>query len=143
MPIATQMFEGTRILGEIVGLSVTIEVHHCGTCGVIFGFEEKWAEERRSDKASWCCPNGHVFSWNGKPEVFELRDQLAEQKRRNKATRDLLAAEERSHAATRGHLTRTKKRVAQGVCPCCNRTFKQLAAHMANKHPGYVEETAK
>lgn len=139
MPTATKLFEGTRILGEIRGLSVTIEVHHCGTCGVIFGFEEKWAEARRSDKASWYCPNGHVFSWNGRPEVYELRDKLAAEKKRVTATRELLHAEERSHSATRGHLTRTKRRVANGVCPCCNRTFKQLAAHMERQHPGYVE----
>jgi hypothetical protein len=24
-----------------------------------------------------------------------------------------------------------------GVCPCCNRTFQQLARHMKAKHPGY------
>jgi hypothetical protein len=28
--------------------------------------------------------------------------------------------------------------VAAGVCPCCKRTVKQLAAHMKEKHPEFV-----
>ena len=84
------------------------------------------------------CPLGHVWSFAGKGEAEELREKLAAEQRRRMAARDLLAQEERSHAATRGHLTRTKKRVGNGVCPCCNRTFQQLSRHMENKHPDYV-----
>lgn len=29
--------------------------------------------------------------------------------------------------------------VGAGVCPCCNRTFKNLARHMAGQHPGFTE----
>jgi len=89
------------------------------------------------------CPLGHVWVSNvhEKREADRLREQLATEQRRRQAARDLLAAEERSHAATRGHLTRTKKRVAHGVCPCCQRTFQQLSRHMANKHPEFVAST--
>ena len=37
-------------------------------------------------------------------------------------------------------LTRVKNRVSRGVCPNCNRTFKDLARHMASKHPVGTEE---
>ncbi len=86
------------------------------------------------------CPLGHTWEFAGKSKADELAEQLERERKRSKAARDLLAHEERSHAATRGHLTRTKKRVAHGVCPCCNRTFQQLSRHMANKHPEYVAE---
>lgn len=77
-------------------------------------------------------------------ETFETKyrkevERREAAERRVQATRDLLYAEERSHAATRGHLTRTKKRGGHGVCPCCNRTFQQLARHMKSKHPDYAE----
>ncbi len=36
---------------------------------------------------------------------------------------------------------RTRKRVGSGVCPCCSRTFQQLARHMKAKHPAYTEVT--
>lgn len=26
-------------------------------------------------------------------------------------------------------------RIGAGICPCCNRTFSQLARHMQSKHP--------
>ncbi len=41
--------------------------------------------------------------------------------------------------ALRGVVTRTKKRIANGTCPCCTRTFTNLARHIAAKHPDYVE----
>lgn len=37
----------------------------------------------------------------------------------------------------KGVATRLKNRAAHGVCPCCNRTFQQLARHMSAKHPDF------
>lgn len=86
------------------------------------------------------CPLGHSWAIAGEGEAEKLRKQLDREHTRLAATRDLLRAEERSHTATRGHLTRQRKRVQAGVCPCCGRTFKQLAAHMKTKHPEFVPE---
>jgi hypothetical protein len=47
----------------------------------------------------------------------------------------------RSLAAQKGVTTRIKRRVANGVCPCCKRTFQDLARHMAGQHPRYAEAT--
>jgi hypothetical protein len=33
-----------------------------------------------------------------------------------------------------------KKRAVAGVCPCCNRHFRELERHMASKHPKYASE---
>jgi uncharacterized small protein (DUF1192 family) len=49
----------------------------------------------------------------------------------------------RSRNAYKGLFGRTKKRVAAGVCPCCNRTFENLARHMAGEHPGYAGKDAE
>lgn len=85
------------------------------------------------------CPLGHTHIRAGKGEAERLRERLARTEQANRASRDLLAAEERSHAATRGHLTRVKKRAAHGVCPCCNRTFQNVARHMESRHPDYIQ----
>lgn len=114
-------------------------------CGIAHAIPTSLMRMAKENDMSVYCPVGHQWVLGGKTKAEQLREaqeRIAAEQRRVKATRDLLAAEERSHSATRGHLTRTKKRVANGVCPCCNRTFKQLAAHMKNKHPEYVEETA-
>jgi hypothetical protein len=84
------------------------------------------------------CPLGHSHVPAGEGEAERLRKQLEAARRSREATRELLEHEQRSHAATRGHLTRTKKRVAHGVCPCCNRSFANVERHMNTKHPDYV-----
>lgn len=49
------------------------------------------------------------------------------------------AAQHQSRAF-KGVVTKLKKRAANGVCPCCNRTFVDLARHMAGKHPTFLAE---
>lgn len=121
--------------------SEVLVAHRCGECGVWFGLTEFMLDKRRKDGKSFYCPNGHSRAFR-ETEAMRLQRQLDDERQRRRAAQDLLHAEERSHTATRGHLTRQKKRAANGVCPCCNRTFKQLAAHMKNKHPEYVKEAS-
>ncbi|HEY0108085.1 MAG TPA: hypothetical protein VGB67_00570 [Fibrella sp.] len=91
------------------------------------------------------CPNGHGQVYKT-TELAKAKEMLENARRRsamaeNRAdwlARDLEAAK-RSKAAIKGQLTKTRKRIANGVCPCCNRTFKQLDAHMTNKHPDFVK----
>ena len=35
---------------------------------------------------------------------------------------------------------RLKKRTAAGSCPCCKRTFANMAEHMKHRHPDFVSE---
>lgn len=116
----------------------------CARCGVRFVIPESLEKKRRSDGNEFYCPNGHSLSYRDS-EVTRLRLELEREKQRAAAKQEAikmknrqLAAERRSHSATRGHLTRQKRRAAAGVCPCCNRSFKQLAAHMKTKHPEYL-----
>lgn len=121
--------------------SETLVVTHCW-CGIALALPQTLYEHAHQDERDVYCPLGHVFvfrdTWKKKYEA-EREERLGE-RRRHDATRSLLRAEERSHASTRGHLTRHRKRAQAGVCPCCNRTFQQLARHMANKHPDFVPE---
>ena len=112
----------------------TLVVTHCW-CGIALAIPSnlnRWAHEQKVDIY---CPLGHTFVFT---ETY--KEKYEAEQRRRKAAQDLLAAEERSHAATRGHLTRTKKRVSHGVCPCCNRTFANVTRHMKTQHPEYVAE---
>ena len=116
-------------------------VTHCW-CGIAIAIPDTLYRHMQQDEKNLCyCPVGHTFIFGGtfkeKYEEEQRRRQQAE--RRTAATRDLLHAEERSHTATRGHVTRLKKRVSAGVCPCCNRQFQNVARHMATKHPEFAE----
>ncbi|HMA26059.1 MAG: hypothetical protein ACM33U_07590 [Solirubrobacterales bacterium] len=113
----------------------TLEVEIC-TCGVLFAAPQNLLDKRREDGRTFYCPNGHHLVYDSENE--RLKRDLAATRRVAQSRLDLLHAEENSHRATRGHLTRKKKqlaRVSAGVCPCCNRTFQNLARHMQTKHP--------
>lgn len=129
-----------------VNRSITLKVWDCPSCGVIYGVTEEFANHRREHGGSYYCPNGHVLSWK-ETELERVRRELAnEQERRNRTVARLndeieaRQAVERSLSATKGVLTRTRKRVANGVCPCCHRTFVALGRHMKSQHPDYVDE---
>lgn len=118
--------------------SVTLEAIDCGSCGATFALNAKFLENARRSKGGYTCPYCRTgWGWQ-KSEAEKLREQLEEKQseltrarcetineRRLKETADSLAAES----------ARKLARVTNGVCPCCNRTFKNLARHMATKHP--------
>lgn len=111
----------------------TLVVTHCW-CGIALAIPSNLHRVAQDKGGGVYCPLGHRFVFSG-----SFEEQLRAERLRHSATRDLLTHEERAHAATRGHLTRQKKRAAAGVCPCCKRTFQQLARHMKAKHPSFVE----
>lgn len=130
--------------GNVIGVYVEMEIHECGVCGVTFGLSKGFANARRNDHETWCCPNGHNWSWSGESETETLRRQLSNERdrvARERANRDQAEA---SLRATKGVVTKQKKklaRVAAGVCPCCNRSFQDLGRHMETKHPGFERDS--
>jgi hypothetical protein len=72
----------------------------------------------------------------------QLAQRLAERDDEIARQRGLREETERRLTATRGVVTRIKNRVGHGVCPCCTRSFQNLARHMAAKHPSYAAEDA-
>jgi cell division septum initiation protein DivIVA len=103
-------------------------------------------DQRLKDGKTFYCPNGHgrsfILGQTAEDKLRRERDQL---KQRIAYKDDMIReAEQRAEHERRrangykGHATRITKRAKAGVCPCCNRTFKQLAQHMANKHPEFT-----
>jgi hypothetical protein len=117
-------------------------VHACASCGVEFAVSDGYDSRRRDDGRRFYCPNGHTLSYSDTvyDRLQKAKDALAREQARHDQTRAQRDATERSRRATKGQLTRVKNRVAKGVCPCCNRSFADLAAHMATKHPEYAVE---
>lgn len=81
------------------------------------------------------CPLGHSWVPSGRSDLDLLKTQLRRAEARETALNARLDQEKASHAATKGQLTKARKRVAKGVCPCCNRSFVNVARHMASQHP--------
>ncbi len=111
----------------------------CPNCKVLHAFPEhvyKVAMERRADSGI-TCPNGHGWHYrpqaqiNEEAEIRRERDRLKQQM----AQRDDEVAEQRRKVADlERKAAAAKKRASAGVCPCCSRTFQNVARHMATKH---------
>ena len=130
-----------------VNLTSTYEVWTFGCCGFTFAVPRAFATQRRNDHKDIHCPNcGCVRCFQGETEAQRLkrqrdqaRDRASAMQRQRDQSREQLAHANRSRASLKGHLKRTKNRVKNGVCPCCNRHFKNLHRHMQSQHPGYGE----
>jgi len=96
------------------------------------------AQRRRDHKSFYCNVCGDKRHWPQKSKEEKLKAELASTKDQLETVRYQRDRNERRRRAEKAAKTRIKNRVSNGVCPCCNRTFANLARHMANKHPDYA-----
>lgn len=111
----------------------------CPICGIHYAVDAdvmayKACAPKSDRNRGWCCPNGHSLVYTiSETDVQRRRAEKAEQEVEYQRQRANTA--ERSITAHKGQITKLKRRVKVGVCLCCNRTFQNLARHMASKHP--------
>lgn len=128
---------------ELIRLrGMTCVVTECGVCGVVYTVPKVVYDHHYQEGGYHHCPNGHSWGWakDGceRERLRRERDLLKQQaarledeKRNLRIERDAAVSRETKERKERLRIT---KRTAAGVCPNCNRTFKQLARHMATKH---------
>ena len=129
---------------EIMNIAVTLVVKDCPVCGMNYAIPRtldhyKWSLPQGHKEKGWYCPNGHYLVHRAR-EVERLRERVDQLEKNKRHLQDKAEHFERSAAASRGHLTKLKKRVANGVCPECHRTFAHLAHHMQKEHPDFANE---
>ena len=133
---------GTRIV-----FSSSLKVVNCDACGGTYALSAYFLDARRKDGNSWTCPYCKQWMAYCENENDKLKKQLAQQsnctayQRREKEKylqeRNTL---ERSRNGMKGVLIREQKKLARirkGVCPCCNRHFKNVQRHMDSQPPYY------
>jgi hypothetical protein len=104
----------------------------CVECGVHWRQPKYLDDQRRQDKAAFYCPNGHgqVYS---ESEADRLRREL------NRVTQQIAQRDDEIKSRDK-QIKRMKKREANGTCPCCKRSFSNMATHMKHMHPDFVAE---
>lgn len=134
---------------ETISYQDVLTVMTCGECSIPFAMPQAKYDRCKRDGEGWCCPNGHrrVFC---ESDISKLQKQLAIEKESKEyfAKRTDQLYGEKQHVehqlrAQKGQVTRIKNRVSKGVCPCCNRTFADLARHMESKHPDFTQDSAE
>ena len=133
----------------ISNVSTTFYFCACWNCGVVYGITKELDQRRRKDGKSVYCPNGHVGVYTSEEEDYkkkleeekrariEAQGELEVEKGYTKKLKDRNTTLKREKAAVRGVVTKIKKRIGNGVCPCCNRTFVNLSRHMKGQHPHF------
>ena len=122
-------------------LQQTFALETCCNCGVAFAVPADFQVKRRSDRRSFYCPNGHSQSYThsvdqkARKDAEERAELLSRELSREQGLRRI--AEQEATRQLRAK-RRLEKRIASGVCPCCNRTFQDLARHMDTKHKGFA-----
>lgn len=126
----------------------TLHILTCGVCQIPHAIPVEMYRDRSDNGGNWWCPNGHKLHFIT-TERDKLERELAAAKRsrdwaqvRARAAHDQAAAAERTARALRGWNTRYRNKIAAGVCPVdgCRRHFSDVQAHIATKHPRWVDE---
>jgi hypothetical protein len=130
-------------------MAYAVDIGPCYHCKEPMWMTQGTYETYLRNGQTFSCPHGHkqMFA-KGKTDAQKLQEQLDEERRQRVAQwadDARIAREEAEHQRRRangykGHATRITKRAKAGVCPCCNRTFTQLARHMATQHPQFTPE---
>jgi hypothetical protein len=115
-------------------------------CGGTYAISETYRAQKHQEGGAWTCPYCQTgWGYGGRGENARLKReaeaarQLAQRANERAAEyRQQAETQGRRAAAARGQVTKIKKRVANGSCPCCRQNFANLAAHMQTQHPDYA-----
>lgn len=121
----------------------------CANCGMPFAVPREWEQAKRRTHGDFWCPNGHPLAFHGptpaEREAATLRKELEREAaaRRNAEERagrlhGSNIALGRKLSAAKGQQTKLRKRIGNGVCPCCNRHFTNVERHMTTQHPEWT-----
>lgn len=134
---------GTYAFDHVVRLTTL----SCCECGVIFGIPASLEESLRKSHAWFFCPAGHAQHFAGESDVERLKKQNQDlQKRLEWAQQSAKLATEEATKVTkkldRANKERKalKKRIKEGLCPCCHESFPNLQLHMMDKHPDFEQQ---
>lgn len=113
-------------------------------CGMVHGVPEALVNEQKRqhhdgrDPIGIHCPLGHVWVPAARPRHEIDAEKIKKLERERDAARcaAIEAAEERD--AMRKANNALRQRAKGGACPCCKRTFVQLARHIKSQHPDFT-----
>lgn len=119
---------------------ISLTVITC-SCGLTYAVPETWRVERTRDHKTFYCPNGCNRHYPGESDIDRLKREkeqtaLGLQAKLNEANHARIVAEKARDKAVRDK-RKVERRIAHGVCPCCNKTFADVSQHMITEHKDF------
>lgn len=118
--------------------TITMVTEICCNCGIAFGMPSDLQEQlQNKPEQSFYCPNGHGqhYRWSKEARARQEAERKLQQKENELAN---LTASKIQLENELQKVQKKMKRVHNGVCPCCNRSFVNLQRHMKTKHPEVI-----
>lgn len=131
-------------MSDITIHGILFEAHICPSCGVLYTVPKDVIESHRNHGGNHYCSNGHSLGWgsggasNSEWAKMRRRAERAEQEKARLSDEADRLQTELQKAGRRER--RLKKRASAGTCPCCNRTFSNMARHMKHQHPEFAAD---
>lgn len=118
-----------------------LQILTCANCGMPFGIEADLYRRLTENGGPFFCPRGHSQRFS-ETEVQRLKQEIENRNRRIDGLHSTITDKNEkinrlnySNRALKSAKTKILNRVKNGVCPCCNRTFKNLQEHFKTVHP--------
>lgn len=122
-----------------------LQVITCGGCGVVYGLDVEFYNKKKEDHTGFNCPNGCSRYFSGESDKDKLQREISSLQNRISIHQNIINNKNHqiqqlnySVRAQKAAKTKILNRVKNGVCPCCNRTFKDLQNHFKTKHPELI-----
>lgn len=112
---------------ETTYYTITLNKISCCNCGLVFGIEEQFNSRCRETHQWFYCPNGHPQRYPQETEKERLQKQLILANTDKDRLGEMLRKKELE-------VKRVHRRIKNGICPHCNRYFKNIHRHMMSKH---------
>ena len=128
-------------MSAVLKFESQLSVKYCPTCSMAYAAPPRFFEEKERTGQTFYCPAGHSI-WFKDNETDRLRKQLEKEKSNTEWYKGRTNNLEKQLSAQKGQTTKLKKRIANGICPCCKRSFSNLHRHMKSQHPDYADVKA-
>lgn len=117
--------------GELTSFSIEMFTEVCISCGIPFAIPKNYKDRLKVTHDTFYCPNGHSQFYPAETEAEKLKKEVV---KKDGELAQLTSAK----IQIENQLDKANEKlnkVAQGQCPCCDKTYKHLANHMSRKHP--------
>lgn len=119
--------------GIAIEINQTLVTEECCNCHMLFAVTQDFHQIAKDTGRGFYCPLGHCQSYS-ETTVMRLQKEKASLEQQLLMAKDNAVLEMKRREQVERQAKRVNKRIHNGVCPQCHRSFDNVRRHMATKH---------